>query len=645
MKNLYTLLIMSLVTVGASAQYVAQPATASKAKTQRRAAQNTITPNADREVFYTNDFSNCADWEMGTANEEGYTQFVDDLNFECGTPVPEGFAAIDPINSTTADNGYMMVDSDEYGGEEGGTGIENCWFQSVMAIDCSEHEFVSIDFETQYYMWDGGASDGNEYCLLEVSRDGTTWPEPDTFEESAGMVDFLDGDGPVQARYELFPEMETQDPVDNPTLITFDISEVAGNQETVYLRFRWKGTWGYAWMVDDIAVYDTPANDLRMESYTSVTDVETTGFYDNGVWHTSQATDVQMAALVSNIGTDEQTNTILSVSVDGTEVAVSDPYTLGYQESDTLRATGYTIPTDAGMYMVEYSVASDFADENPTNNMRDGFFYVDEVAYGRDNGEITGLYPAETYNDDFGTAVGYDFFNDATIYGIQVAFADGLPETEITAQLFDGALEDVGPSSEVCLLSESFFNDGSEDPEDIIWTNIMFEDPQEVFAGDFFAAGFNTFGGESVRILEANYAPDNTCWVYGDLGSNGLDWYFTNEVPMVRLIMVAVDPETGEEIETTVSVNEVEAQSFDIKVAAPNPATDMTRIIYSLDNASEVVVEVRDINGKLIEMVDLGTLGSGTHRLNLNVADYAPGLYQYTFNVNGERATGKLIVK
>lgn len=637
MKNLYTLLIMTLVTVGASAQYVAQPATASKTKTQRRATQN-VMPNVERDVFWTNDFSDCADWDIDNAANNGFGQFVDDLDFECGTPVPEGFAPIDPIASTTADNGYMMVDSDEYGGEEGGTGIENCWFQTVESIDCTDHPFVSIDFQTFYRMWDGGSSDGNEYCLVEVSRDGTTWPDADTFEESEGMVDFLDGDGPVQARYEVFPEMETQDPVDNPTLITFDITEVAGGQETIWLRFRWKGTWGYAWMVDDIEVYDTPANDLRMENYFSATDVETTGFYDNGVWHDSQSTEVQMAARVSNIGTDTQTNTVLAVSVNGTEVATSDPMDMEYAQTDTLRALGYTIPTATGLYDITYSVSADQEDENPSNNTREGFFYVDDVVYGRDNYSITGIYPPTTYNDDFGTAVGYDFFADGMIYGIQVAFADGLAETEIAAQIFDGDLEDVGPGSEIHLMNDIFYNTGDEAPEDIIWTNIMFEDPFEVFAGDFYAAGFNTFAGEGVRILESQFAPDNTCWVYGDLGSNGLDWYFTNEVPMVRLIMT-----DGEE--TSVAVNEVEALSFDINVAVPNPAAESTQIVYTLDNASEVVVEVRGLNGQLIEMIDLGTVSAGSNRLVLDVADYASGMYQYTFNVNGERATGKLIVK
>lgn len=128
-----------------------------------------------RASFWNNDFSNCNEWFIDNAYDNGLTVYAPDLNFECGVGLtPSGNAPIAPIESTTASNGFMLVDSDLHGGENGGVEIENCWFQTVQPINCSAHPFVSISFETFYYMWDGGSSDGNEYCLLEVSRDGVT---------------------------------------------------------------------------------------------------------------------------------------------------------------------------------------------------------------------------------------------------------------------------------------------------------------------------------------------------------------------------------------------------------------------------------------------------------------------------------------
>ena len=50
-------------------------------------------------------------------------------------------------------------------------------------------------------------------------------------------------------------------------LAEFDITSAAGGQETVYVRFRWSGTWGYSWEIDDIQVYATPENDVRIDNY------------------------------------------------------------------------------------------------------------------------------------------------------------------------------------------------------------------------------------------------------------------------------------------------------------------------------------------------------------------------------------------
>jgi len=148
----------------------------------------------NRAIIWSNTFSDPnTDW---TSNDDG----VVGLTWQLGTGLENtGDAPIASIESTTAGDGYAMVDSDTF---ENTTAIENCWFQTANAIDCTNNPYVHIEFETQYYMWDGGASDGNEYCLLELSTDGVTWPDISTYE-----VDAADSG----TRFELWPNMETQD--------------------------------------------------------------------------------------------------------------------------------------------------------------------------------------------------------------------------------------------------------------------------------------------------------------------------------------------------------------------------------------------------------------------------------------------------
>ena len=172
----------------------------------------------------------------------------------------------DQMNSTTASNGTLMVDSDLFGAEAGydAAWVENCWVQTATPIDCSDEPFVSISLETRYRCFHNVSSDEPQ-CFIEISRDGENWPSIDTRDEESGYVVY--GTDTVPSRKVLFPGFGNTDGSDNPSILEFDITDAAGGQETVYIRFRWTGTWGYSWEIDDIQVYPTPENDTRIDNY------------------------------------------------------------------------------------------------------------------------------------------------------------------------------------------------------------------------------------------------------------------------------------------------------------------------------------------------------------------------------------------
>lgn len=637
MKKIYMLFIGALFTSSAFAQFATQPAQGTRmVQTKRVASETPVLSAGERNVFWSNDFSNCAEWEIDNAYDNGFTQFVEDLNWVCGTAAPSGPAAIDAINSTTAANGFMMVDSDAYGGEEGGTVIENCWFQNAEPIDCSDHPFVSVKFENQYYKWDSGNSDGNEKCLVEVSRDGVTWPSVDTWDEIDGFVDY--GDGPVQARWDCFPDMQTQDPVDNTTILIFDITSVAGGADEVYIRFRWKGIWGYAWMVDDIDLFPTPDDDISIEGYATYTDFEGTGLYEYGVFHTSQLTELQMAARVRNLGVNDAENVTLSASVNGDDVSLNAvPLAIPYATIDTVRASGYTPPAVAGLYDVELTVTQDALDEFPENNVALNSFEVSETHFARDNGEYSGFFPAATYQGEFQVANGYQFFSTSTIYAIDVAFVAGEEEAPIQAHILDGNLDIVFSSDEL-ELNPAFLN---TDPQDnnITWYTFALENPVTVQAGEFWLASVESFGGSGLRLGRSKAAPAQTCFVFGDFGAAGFDWYFTGATAMVRFNF---DEDAAS---TPVNVENIAYTGFELLQNIPNPATGVTRIRYNMEISDRVSLEVMDITGKRVFAEDFGQLPVGEHQYELNISNLASGLYTYTLNVGQQRATRKMIVK
>lgn len=549
------------------------------------------------------------------------------------------------MNSTTSDNGLLIVDSDLFGADANYSAawIENSWVQTADPIDCSSLEFVSISLETRYRCWDNGSSDDSEKCLIEISRDGVNWPDITTFAEIDGTVDYGDGEL-IASRWEVFPGYETGSESDNPSLVEFDITSAAGGQEQIWVRFRWSGTWGYSWEIDDIQMYETPANDIRIDNYLSYTDYLTTGIWEAGVFAEGQLTSLDAAAKVYNVGYLDQEETSMTLTVNGTEAGMSDPMTLGYQAQDTLRVS-YDMGA-VGSYDLTYDVAAMNEDENPANNSATQSFEVSSLHYGRDNGTMTGVFPGDG-TDDFIALNPYDIFEDVTIYAIDVAVAAGSENgTPVVAHLFDGfddnyLVEQYGgliASTAELDLAADFSNDGSEEPGDIVWYTLVLEDPYTAPGGTVLAAGFEHYGGSSVQIWESQFAYDNTCFVYGPFGSgSAYDWYYTNETPMVRLNL---DPNAT----NTVSVEEVNTEAFQLYPLAPNPAAETTRLQYRLDQPADVTVEVYDMTGKLVQQLNRGTLGRGYHSITLDVSAFDAGVYTMTLNVNGARATERLLV-
>ena len=81
------------------------------------------------------------------------------------------------------------------------------------------------------------------------------------------MVDYGTESAPdsVQCRYVVFPDSESGYETTNAALLDFDITEAAGGQSQVWIRFRWVGTWGYSWEISDISMKDIEENDLRID--------------------------------------------------------------------------------------------------------------------------------------------------------------------------------------------------------------------------------------------------------------------------------------------------------------------------------------------------------------------------------------------
>lgn len=90
----------------------------------------------------------------------------------------------------------------------------------------------------------------------------------------------------------------------------------------------------------------------------------------------------------------------------------------------------------------------------------------------------------------------------------------------------------------------------------------------------------------------------------------------------------------------TVSVETDEMNySFALNNVYPNPASDYAEITFTLENTSNIKLELFNSVGQLVEVLSNGNLGAGVHAVTLNTANYTQGTYYYTLTVGAEKVT------
>lgn len=113
------------------------------------------------------------------------------------------------------------------------------------AIDCSQHRKVILNFE-QNFRWNSWFTAKGAGLYVGVSNDGKNWKEYD-------MKGLLPSD---KGGHKALKE-------------EINISDVAGGQKTVYLRFSWRGIFSWFWMIDDISLSDPLNRDVAIKELTS----------------------------------------------------------------------------------------------------------------------------------------------------------------------------------------------------------------------------------------------------------------------------------------------------------------------------------------------------------------------------------------
>lgn len=565
-----------------------------------------------------------------------------------------------PLQSATQGDGWFIFDNDFYHGgpiDANNPAISTEGSLTSPSIDCADLEYVGVSWDS-YFRWCCSGSSAPVTLEVGVMNDGATeWTSFDASDN--GTVN---------------------DASPNPLSLALDVSCVAAYQDSVMLRFAWRQNESgvlqshYHWGIDDVTVTALEATtDLRI---TQVVNGDVYNDYEYRLTPMEQAVasaegGLLAGVMVQNWGTTTVENIPVSMEIldaEGTSLAlVNDTIDVVYAISDGLDCpatqtrdtlylpTGWE-PETTGTYTLRVALGSDSLEATPDDNsLSKEFLYTDDI-YGHDDetdlgfqywgpqeedgsGQSTGLYDPNGFGNFFHCPnEGSQAFGLAIRFGSRCSWnVDDEPdELEFETRLYEVNLSGTaGVDGSAYESAYWLYEDFGSLANDEIY--LPFDSPVDMLGEGYFhfAAVIQeyTSTGRLAVAGQADSDSDNSTGVYRGGWTQGHSFS-----PAIRVIT--------SEREALVMMDELLAeQGVVLEQNMPNPANGTTAIRFRLAQHHDVALEVRDIMGRTVAQKDMGTLGAGLHTWELNVGDWASGMYTYTLKADRWSTTKKMSVK
>ena len=416
---------------------------------------------------------------------------------------------------------------------------------------------------------------------------------------------------------------------DNPNVVALDISAVAGNQDSVYVRFQYYSPdtnltsvdpaagCGYSWMIDDVSITKIEQVDGKLiqayaGEYTVLPILQAEAFTLQGRFINNGVDPISGAQIYFTV-LDPIGNFYYDTSnVSGT-VNPGDT-------SSNLISSGSYLPAGFGEYLIDQTLVV-ANDSDNTNDLSTGRVLVDDSIYARDFTVFE--------NDDFRGSIG--------LQGQTVSFAEKFhiyqlsQFTSVSVYLDNPTLGDtINLSVHNSLAGMPSASIGATDNYTItandtigVFLTFPFPAPVTVNPGDYFVAinqqdtNFLTLG-----LSENIYTPDANFF-----NISGGGWFPLENANLKRALLLRVNNPEG----TLNSVKENKNKStFNLY---PNPTNG---VIYITGNGiQEKEVTVRIVNG-LGQVVKFATYDSFIFS-RIDLSEFSAGIY----TVNVSTASGE----
>ena len=582
---------------------------------------NNINSKAPGDTIWYEDFSGGipAGWTVVDNTSNNFNWVINNaaINNSANT---NGYTNTGPIASTSGGN-HMLLFADQYNEPNmPANPIDIDSYFQTSAIALTGQANVTVIFQEKFRLC---CTSGAQLNLV-VSTDPTFASNVQTFDARGGVA--------INAM--------SADPLVKSINITSVAGGVTGN---IYLRFHWaSGSSHYFWMVDDIAVIESPLNDI----------VGFNGFYGSQLGllpytriPATQNQPILFSQEVTNVAVATQTGTKVTASINSGAVysGVSPTVNLAPFASDSLSPPSFTPATTVGVaHNLELIVSSDSIDVNPNDNV-EAFppFEISQYIYALDDFSATpgnggGLSPTNATEYEAGNF--FDIVANQDVYSIDVVIGTNPANV---GKSIDAVIYDASGSNFVELGRTAYHTVTNADLGQKVTLNLVngtTQLPQEISltAGSFYFAAVHCFNefyyGTSGR------SPDNTSRggvasliYYPNMVATTGEFFFTTQTPMIRLNF---DP-------NSVGINELDNNtSFSVY---PNPSNGDFNISLNAQTAEMLTLTVNNIVGQTVMTKQVRVAGQTNETISL--AGFDKGVYFLTIDNNKEKQTVKLIVE
>ena len=577
-----------------------------------------INLNKSATVIWSEDFSNGfpSDWSRTTNNTTGGFATCNwqwSLDGSWGYwNGNQGSSANAAINSTTGSNGFLISDIDSanhysYGQPSGSTYEYIDSYFTTSAINTVGYPNVSLEFEHSFRF--------NNSVNLEVlvSNDSISW-----------TPFFVQGSA------------TNNQASANPEYLSLNISNIAGNQSTVYIKIGWSAR-VYFWMIDDMKIVETPNHKLEL--------VES----NYGGWFTTPVADgfgldytlypiTQAAAqpytiegVVANLGAQSQ-NTTFDVVVNdviGSPIFSSStaPTIINSNDTNTFVINPGFSPTVVGIYDFAVSASSD-----STNTMIDTLrSIVTDTIYARDDGFNYTDYGLGRSCGGMIIGTYYDVFAADDVSSISVFIDDeSVSGSDIFVSLYE-----IDANNDKIFLEQS--EDYTLQQSDLgSWVTVSFDSPISIIPGTHMAAvGGYAHPLDTTLVGMSLYARPTTCYIQknGCLNSGQTfgSWYWLSRVPMIRMNM-------GDQLPSAI----FDQPNQDIGIY-PNPTIDKITLDINNLKPGMYTIEIYNILGHKI--YSSSPYVNHTFSQSYDFSEYRKGVYFLTISNSDRVFTKKIVLK